>query len=94
MDLNDIVRCIADLLLARHDVRDLSIPSGKDACEFYYEGGPKMLEDRCIFDDCTVDIKISLLEFYFSRQGLRTSFNWNVNIEFAKLAAKYGSLVG
>ena len=93
MKLNDIVRYIGSLLSARDDVLDLSIPSDRDSYEFYYEGGPKMLEDRCIFDECTDDIKTALLEFYFSPQGLEVSFNWDVNVEFSKLAAKNGSLV-
>ena len=93
MKLNDIVRYIGSLLSARDDVLDLSIPSDRDSYEFYYEGGPKMLEGRCIFDECTDDIKTALLEFYFSPQGLEVSFNWDVNVEFSKLAAKNGSLV-
>ena len=52
-----------------------------------------MLEDRCIFDECKDDVKTAMLEFYFSPQGLRVSFNWDVNVEFAKLAAKHGKLV-
>ena len=93
MDLSDIVLCIGNLLSSRDDVYDLSIPSAKGSCDFYYEGGPMMLEDRCIFDDCTDDIKTAMLEFYFSPQGLSVSFNWDVNVEFAKLAAKHGKLV-
>lgn len=93
MNLDEIVRCVADILLARDDVHDLSIPSGKDSQGFYYEGGPKMLDDRCIFDNCTEKVKTDLLEFYFSQRGLQVSFNWDVNVEFAKLAAKYGKLV-
>ena len=93
MDLSDIVLCIGNLLSSRDDVCDLTLPSAKDSYGFYYEGGPKMLEDQCIFDTCTEDIKAALLEFYFSPQGLSVSFNWDVNVEFAKLAAKHGGLV-
>lgn len=93
MDLSDIVLCIGNLLSSRDDVYDLSIPSAKGSCDFYYEGGPMMLEDRCIFDECKDDVKTAMLEFYFSPQGLSVSFNWDVNVEFAKLAAKHGKLV-
>lgn len=93
MKLNDIVHYIGNLLSARDDVLDLSIPNERDSYEFYYEGGPKMLEDQCIFDNCADDIKAALLEFYFSPHGLKVSFNWDVNVEFAKLAAKHGGLV-
>ena len=93
MDLSDIVLCIGNLLSSRDDVYDLSIPSAKGSCDFYSEGGPMMLEDRCIFDECKDDVKTAMLEFYFSTQGLSVSFNWDVNVEFAKLAAKHGKLV-
>lgn len=93
MKLIEIINCISEILSARKDVYDLIIPKDEDYPHFYYEGGPIMLDDQCIFDDCSIEIKKSLLDFYFSPRIHNVSFNWDVNIEFAKLAAKYGHFV-
>lgn len=93
MKFKEVVSVVRDLLAARTDIQFLSVTLDNDEGDFYYEGGPLALEDRCIFDACSQDIKREILRFYFSQPNCGDQFGWNVNVEFAKLAAKNGSLV-
>lgn len=53
MKFKEVVSVVRDLLAARTDVQSLSVTLDDDGVDFYYEGGPLTLEDRCIFDACS-----------------------------------------
>lgn len=93
MELKETVSLIREVLSNRVDIRDLSVTIDQNGIDFYYDGGPLMLEDKCIFDACCQAIKTELLRFYFSENFHDAHFNWDINIEFAKLSAKFGTLV-
>ena len=91
--MKDICNLIQSALTSQKDVRFVR-EVVVDGCHvFEYKGGPEVLENRCVFDVLSDEQSARLLKFYLSEPGLNALFNWEINVELAKLSAKRGFLV-
>ena len=84
---------ILDALRRRGDISSVEVLHSTNGSCFRYVGGPRMLSSDVIFDDCSIKAKRILISYFLSEDFLSRDFNWELNVEMAKLSAKYGSLV-
>ena len=83
---------VADTLMHRNDIQRLEITPSSYGSSYFYEGGPMMLSSETIFDDRSEDEQSALISFFLSDDFMSCNFNWDVNVQLAKLSAKKGHL--
>lgn len=91
--MKDIYNLIQSALTSQKDVQFVREIAVNGCHVFEYKGGPGALENRCVFDVLSDEQSARLLKFYLSERGLDALFNWEINVELAKLSAKRGFLV-
>ena len=84
---------ILDALQLRGDISSIEVLDSINGSCFSYVGGPRMLSSDVVFDNCSIDDKKILISYFLSEDFLLRDFNWELNVEMAKLSAKYGGLV-
>ena len=91
-DTPQIDTIIMNALRCRDDISFLEVTASSNGSSYFYEGGPRMLSADVLFDNCSDCDKRLLISFFLSDEFLLRDFSWNINVEFAKLSAKYGKL--